>query len=107
YGLKKKYWKIITTTAAQIWKNKGGDKKTCDRLLAQIRNYELKVDPYDQEFDKQIETPMTMAKIRSFYISNIKNKLAYVGQQHLEDELHKMIEDSTFLQFEKEEEEEE
>jgi len=48
-----------------------------------------------------------MAKIRSFYISNTKNELAYVGQQHPEDELHKMIEDSTFLQFEEEEEEEE
>ncbi|CAI2195646.1 841_t:CDS:2, partial [Funneliformis geosporum] len=46
YVLKKKYWKIIITIAAQIWKNKG-------------------------------------------------------------DELHKMIEDSTFLQFEEEEEKEE
>ncbi|CAI2197039.1 13240_t:CDS:2, partial [Funneliformis geosporum] len=100
--------------AEQIWKNKGDYKKTCDHLLAQIRNYELKVDSYDQEFDKQIETPMScagyerifstlswlygkrqqrlgllkievMAKIHSFYISNIKNELAYVGQQHSED----------------------
>ncbi|CAI2195333.1 9255_t:CDS:2, partial [Funneliformis geosporum] len=93
YVLKKKYWKIIITIAAQIWKNK--------------------VDPYDQEFDKQIETPMrllkieAMAKFRSFYISNIKNELANIRQQHSVDELHKMIEDSTFLQFEEEEEKEE
>ncbi|CAI2194688.1 3838_t:CDS:2, partial [Funneliformis geosporum] len=38
-----------------IWKNKGGDKKTCDRLLAQIRNYELKVDPYDQDENDNID----------------------------------------------------
>lgn len=126
-----------------------------------MHNYELKLDPYDQGFDKQIETPMSwwlsikdkynylyeiaimifsitphsagcerifstlgwlygkrrqrlgllkieaMAKIRSFYISNIKNELAYIGQQYSEDELHKMIDDSTFLQFEEEEEEKE
>ncbi|CAB4494769.1 unnamed protein product [Rhizophagus irregularis] len=40
-GLKIEYWKIITTTAAQIWQNNGGDKRSYDRLLAQMRNYEL------------------------------------------------------------------
>ncbi|PKY13208.1 hypothetical protein RhiirB3_424979 [Rhizophagus irregularis] len=46
-----------------------------------------------------------MAKIRSFYISNIKNELAYVGQQYTEDKVHEMINDSTFLQFEEKEDE--
>ncbi|CAB5364349.1 unnamed protein product [Rhizophagus irregularis] len=44
-----------------------------------------------------------MAKIRSFYVSNIKNELAYVGQQYTEDEVHEIINDSTFLQFEEKE----
>jgi hypothetical protein len=43
-----------------------------------------------------------IVKIYSFYISNIKNKLAYfTSQQYTEDEIHKMINESTFLQFEK------
>jgi len=37
----------------------------------------------------------SMAKIRSFYISNIENKLAYVSQQYTEDKI---------LQFEEEDE---
>jgi hypothetical protein len=57
--LKIEYWKIITTTAAQIWQNNGGDKRLCDRLLAQMRNYKLRREPYDQEFDRQLETPMS------------------------------------------------
>jgi hypothetical protein len=69
--LKIKYWKIITTTAAQIWQNNGGDKKSCGRLLAQMRNYELRRDPYDQEFDRQLETPM------SWWLS-IKDKHNYL-----------------------------
>ncbi|GBC53617.1 ribonuclease H-like domain-containing protein [Rhizophagus irregularis DAOM 181602=DAOM 197198] len=129
-GLKIEYWKIITTTAAQIWQNNGGDKRSCDRLLAQMRNYELRREPYDQEFDRQLETPMSwwlsikdkydhlcwlygkrrqrlglsrveaMAKIRSFYISNIRAELVYASQKHIVDELHEMVNDSVFLQFE-------
>ncbi|GET67050.1 ribonuclease H-like domain-containing protein [Rhizophagus irregularis DAOM 181602=DAOM 197198] len=157
--LKAVYWKTITTTAAQIWQNNGGDRRSCNRLLAQMRNYELRKSPYNQEFDSHLETPMSwwltikdkydylpalaimvfsitphsagcerifstlgwlygtrrqrlgllkveaMAKIRSFYVSNIKNELAYVSQQYTEDEVHEMINDSTFLQFEEEEDE--
>ncbi|EXX61403.1 hypothetical protein RirG_171450 [Rhizophagus irregularis DAOM 197198w] len=116
-GLKIEYWKIITTTAAQIWQNNGGDKRSCDRLLAQMRNYELRREPYDQEFDRQLETPMSwlygkrrqrlglsrveaMAKIRSFYISNIRAELVYASQKYTVDELHEMVNDSVFLQFE-------
>ncbi|CAB4373971.1 unnamed protein product [Rhizophagus irregularis] len=123
-GLKAVYWKTITTTAAQIWQNNSGDRRSCNHLLAQMRNYELRKSPYNQEFDSHLETPMSwwltikdkydylpalaimveaMAKIRSFYVSNIKNELAYVGQQYTEDEVHEMINDSTFLQFEEEE----
>ncbi|PKK55767.1 hypothetical protein RhiirC2_722271, partial [Rhizophagus irregularis] len=58
-GLKTEYWKIITTTAGQIWRNNGGDKKSCNRLLAQIRNYELRRSPYNQDFDNSLETPMS------------------------------------------------
>jgi hypothetical protein len=46
-----------------------------------------------------------MAKIWSFYVSNIKNELAYVSQQYTEDELHEMINESIFLQFDEEEDE--
>ncbi|CAB4394302.1 unnamed protein product [Rhizophagus irregularis] len=35
----------------------------------------------------------------------LKNELAYVGQQYTEYEVHEMINDSTFLQFEEEEDE--
>ncbi|CAB4475493.1 unnamed protein product [Rhizophagus irregularis] len=57
-GLKTEYWKIITTTAGQIWRNNGGDKKSCNRLLAQICNYELRRSPYNQDFDNSLETPI-------------------------------------------------
>ncbi|CAG8630648.1 9195_t:CDS:2 [Rhizophagus irregularis] len=43
-----------------------------------------------------------MSQICSFYISNIKNELAYISQQYTEDKMYEMINDSTFLQFEKE-----
>ncbi|CAB4374512.1 unnamed protein product [Rhizophagus irregularis] len=89
-------------------------------------NYELQKSLYNQEFDSYLEIPIswwltikdkydylsalaimieTIAKIQSFYISNIKNELAYVDQQYTEDEVHEMINDSTFLQFEEEEDE--
>ncbi|PKY35519.1 hypothetical protein RhiirB3_533214 [Rhizophagus irregularis] len=58
-GLKAVYWKTITTTAAQIWQNNGGDRRSCNRLLAQMRNYELRKSPYNQEFDSHLETPMS------------------------------------------------
>ncbi|CAB4391498.1 unnamed protein product [Rhizophagus irregularis] len=109
HGLKAVYWKTITTITAQIWQNNGGDRRSSNRLLAQMRNYELQKSPYNQEFDSHLETPMrllkveAMAKIRSFYVSNIKNELAYVGQQYTEDEVHEIINDSTFLQFEEKE----
>ncbi|CAB5324354.1 unnamed protein product [Rhizophagus irregularis] len=77
-GLKIEYWKIITTTAAQIWQNNGGDKRSCDRLLAQMRNYELRREPYDQEFDRQLETPM------SWWLS-IKDKYDHLLRE-LDDE---------------------
>ena len=41
-----------------------------------------------------------IAKIRSFYVSNVKKELSHIGQQHTEDELCKIINDSTFLQYE-------
>ena len=47
----------------------------------------------------------SMAKIRSFYVFNIKNELAYVSQQHTEDKMYEMVNDSTFLQFEEEDDE--
>ncbi|CAB5328917.1 unnamed protein product [Rhizophagus irregularis] len=43
-----------------------------------------------------------MSQICSFYISNIKNELAYISQQYTEDKMYEMINDSTFLQFEEE-----
>jgi hypothetical protein len=58
-GLKAEYWKIITTTAGHIWQNNGGNKKSCNHLLAQIRNYELKRNPYNQDFDNSLETSMS------------------------------------------------
>ncbi|GBC01819.1 hypothetical protein RclHR1_04340016 [Rhizophagus clarus] len=70
-GLKAEYWKTITTIAAQIWQNNGGDKKSCNRLLAQMRNYELRHSPYNQDFDRQLETPM------SWWLT-IKNKYDYL-----------------------------
>ncbi|CAB5368636.1 unnamed protein product [Rhizophagus irregularis] len=50
--------KTITTTAAQIWQNNGGDKRSCNRLLAQIRNYELQKSLYNQEIDSHLKTPI-------------------------------------------------
>lgn len=41
-----------------------------------------------------------MAKIRSFYISNIRAELVYASQKYTVDELHEMVNDSVFLQFE-------
>ncbi len=124
-----------------------------------MRNYELQRGAYNQQFDRQLEIPMSwwlsikdkynylcdlsimifsitphsagcervfstlgwlygkrrqrlglskveaMAKIRSFYISNIKSELAYVSQQHTEDEICEIINDSLFLQFEEDENE--
>ncbi|CAB4404540.1 unnamed protein product [Rhizophagus irregularis] len=58
-GLKVVYWKTITITAAQIWQNNGDDRRSCNRLLAQMRNYELRKSPYNQEFDSHLETPMS------------------------------------------------
>ncbi|CAB5366112.1 unnamed protein product [Rhizophagus irregularis] len=92
-GLKAVYWKTITTTAAQIWQNNGGDRRSCNRLLAQMHNYELRKSPYNQEFDSHLETPM------SWWLT-IKD-----NQQYTENEVHEMINDSTFLQFEEEEDE--
>ncbi|GBC50085.2 ribonuclease H-like domain-containing protein [Rhizophagus irregularis DAOM 181602=DAOM 197198] len=143
-------------SAGQIWRNNGGDKKLCNRLLAQIRNYELRRSPYNQDFDNSLETPMSwwysikdkydylkdlaimifsitphsagcerifstlswlygkrrqrldlstiesMAKIRSYYLSNMKNELTYTSQQYTNEELYEMINNSTFLQFEEE-----
>ncbi|CAB5373967.1 unnamed protein product [Rhizophagus irregularis] len=86
-GLKTEYWKIITTTAGQIWRNNGGDKKSCNRLLAQICNYELRRSPYNQDFDNSLETPISWC------------------QQYTNEELYEMINNSTFLQFEEEDDE--
>ncbi|CAB4494770.1 unnamed protein product [Rhizophagus irregularis] len=41
-----------------------------------------------------------MAKIHSFYISNIRAELVYASQKHTVDELYEMVNDSVFLQFE-------
>ncbi|CAB4386921.1 unnamed protein product [Rhizophagus irregularis] len=41
-----------------------------------------------------------MAKIHSFYISNIKAELVYTSQKYIVDELHEIVNDSIFLQFE-------
>ena len=38
-----------------------------------------------------------MAKIRSFYIFNIKSELVYISQQHTENEICEIINDSLFL----------
>ncbi|GBC00250.1 hypothetical protein RclHR1_00380018 [Rhizophagus clarus] len=51
--------KTITTTVAQIWQNNGGDKKSCNHLLTQMHNYELQHSPYNQDFDRQLEIPMS------------------------------------------------
>ncbi|CAG8739814.1 7126_t:CDS:2 [Rhizophagus irregularis] len=65
---KRKTQKTITTTAAQIWQNNGGDKKSCNRLLAQIRNYELQKSPYNQEIDSHFKTPISWwLKIKDKY----------------------------------------
>ncbi|CAG8763939.1 1240_t:CDS:2, partial [Rhizophagus irregularis] len=66
-GLKTEYWKIITTTAGQIWRNNGGDKKSCNHLLAQICNYELRRSPYNQDFDNSLETPIRWYSIKNKY----------------------------------------
>jgi len=58
--LKAEYWKIITNTATQIHLNNGGNQKSRDRLLAQIRNYESKHSPYHEKFDSSLETPMSL-----------------------------------------------
>ncbi|PKY61854.1 hypothetical protein RhiirA4_487415 [Rhizophagus irregularis] len=101
-GLKIEYWKIITTTAAQIWQNNGGDKRSCNHLLAQMHNYELRRWLYGKRRQclglSRVEA--SMAKIRSFYISNIKAELVYANQKHTVDELHKIVNDSIFVQFE-------
>ncbi|CAB5394989.1 unnamed protein product [Rhizophagus irregularis] len=76
-GLKAVYWKTITTTAAQIWQNNSGDRRSCNHLLAQMRNYELRKSPYNQEFDSHLETPMswwlTIKDKRNIPISEIPN----------------------------------
>jgi hypothetical protein len=59
HGLKAEYWKTITITTAQIWQNNGGDKRSCNHLLAQMRNYKLRKSPYNQDFDRHLETPMS------------------------------------------------
>ncbi|PKY62035.1 hypothetical protein RhiirA4_487823 [Rhizophagus irregularis] len=65
----------------------------------------------NQEFDSHLEIPIrllkveVMAKIQSFFVSNIKNEFAYVNQQYIEDEVHEMINEFTFLQFEEEKDE--
>jgi hypothetical protein len=46
-----------------------------------------------------------MAKIHSYYLSNMKNELSYISQQCTNEELYKMIDNSTFLQFEDEDDE--
>ncbi|POG68244.1 hypothetical protein GLOIN_2v1778495 [Rhizophagus irregularis DAOM 181602=DAOM 197198] len=98
------YWKTITTTTAQIWQNNGGDRKSCNHLLAQMRNYELQKSPYNQEFDSYLETPM-IQDAKEFFPLLTGYILAYVGQQYTEDKVHEMINDSTFLQFEEKEDE--
>ncbi|CAB4475404.1 unnamed protein product [Rhizophagus irregularis] len=86
-----------------------------------MRNYELRKSPYNQEFDSHLETPM------SWWLT-IKDKYDYLpalaimvfsitlhsaGCERIfstlgwlyEDEVHEMINDSTFLQFEEKEDE--
>ncbi|PKY56251.1 hypothetical protein RhiirA4_428112 [Rhizophagus irregularis] len=46
-----------------------------------------------------------MAKIHSYYLFNMKNELSYISQQYTNEELYEMINNSTFLQFEKEDDE--
>uniref|UniRef100_U9UV23 Uncharacterized protein n=1 Tax=Rhizophagus irregularis (strain DAOM 181602 / DAOM 197198 / MUCL 43194) TaxID=747089 RepID=U9UV23_RHIID len=92
------YWKTITTTTAQIWQNNGGDRKSCNHLLAQMRNYELQKSPYNQEFDSYLETPMIQDAKEFFPLLT-----GYIVYD--EDKVHEMINDSTFLQFEEKEDE--
>ena len=48
-----------------------------------------------------------MAKICSFYVSNIKNGLAYINQKYTDEEVYKTIYESIFLQFEEENQDDE
>ncbi|CAG8711386.1 ribonuclease H-like domain-containing protein [Rhizophagus irregularis DAOM 181602=DAOM 197198] len=52
-----------------------------------------------------LSTIESMAKIRSYYLSNMKNELSYISQQCTNEELYEMINNSTFLQFEEEDDE--
>ncbi|CAB5375598.1 unnamed protein product [Rhizophagus irregularis] len=71
-------------------------------------NYELQKSLYNQEFDSYLEIPISWwltIKDKYDYLSALAIMLAYVDQQYTEDEVHEMINDSTFLQFEEEEDE--
>ncbi|CAB5374376.1 unnamed protein product [Rhizophagus irregularis] len=86
------YWKTITTTTAQIWQNNGGDRKSCNHLLAQMRNYELQKSPYNQEFDSYLETPMMKTEDKLDDSENVEMESNYdveelIQQYSLDNEL--------------------
>ncbi|CAG8644171.1 337_t:CDS:2, partial [Diversispora eburnea] len=65
---------------------------------SQFRKYMLKKEPFDMNYDLQRDTPMIwwqtypsriekMARIHSYYISNVKKHLTYFGQDLSDEEI--------------------
>jgi hypothetical protein len=48
----------ITQIAATIWKNMGGNLKTCEQLISQLMRYKTNAAPYNMLYDSDSDSPL-------------------------------------------------
>ncbi|GES88694.1 ribonuclease H-like domain-containing protein [Rhizophagus clarus] len=111
-GLKNSLFIQLLHTIANFGYNMGYSKKECKHLCRQLKGYKEKLSPFNISYDDDYETPdlylKSLAKMSSYYLSNLKKELVYYGQNvsteeivdviHLLDvsEIEEMDKDSNF-----------
>ncbi|GBB83399.1 hypothetical protein RclHR1_10110011 [Rhizophagus clarus] len=108
-GLKNSLFIQLLHTIANFGYNMGYSKKECKHLCRQLKGYKEKLSPFNISYDDDYETPdLYLAKMSSYYLSNLKKELVYYGQNvsteeivdviHLLDvsEIEEMDKDSNF-----------
>ncbi|PKB99879.1 hypothetical protein RhiirA5_382851 [Rhizophagus irregularis] len=126
-GIQTGHYKPILNMAGKIWKNLGNDKDSLEKLYLKMNHYKLKqlallifdITPHSASCERtfsalgwiygkrrlRLSTTKVegMAKIRSYYMSEI-NELKYMSKQYNKEELKIMVEEAMVSYDENEEE---
>uniref|UniRef100_U9U4N9 HAT C-terminal dimerisation domain-containing protein n=1 Tax=Rhizophagus irregularis (strain DAOM 181602 / DAOM 197198 / MUCL 43194) TaxID=747089 RepID=U9U4N9_RHIID len=57
-GLKARKYSLITSAASRIWKSMGNNQNSCEDLYLQMRKYKFYLEPYNEKFKDEDETPI-------------------------------------------------